>query len=259
MRLVNKCGIITAAASGIGRAGAIRFAHEGAKVLVVDRDQRAAEETVAAIRATGGAAVAAIGDLTQEDFARQIVRTCQEEFGGVDFLWPNAGHPGAAAVEGLDLADFDLAINLNLRAALASVVEAVPLMRQRGGGSVLFTASTSGLVGSPVSPVYSAAKFGIVGLMKSLSKRFGRDGIRFNAVCPTATDTPMLRVFVKQPDDEAAQNEDVEELVKKRATGNAFGRTAKPEEIASAALFLISDEASFITGVALPIDAGATA
>ncbi len=259
MRLANKCGIITAAASGIGRAGALRFSREGANVLVVDRDGAAAEETVSIIRAAGGTAVAAVGDLTQEAFARGIVHTCKEEFGGIDFLWPNAGHPGAAAVEGLDLADFDLALNLNLRAAFASVIEATPLMRQRGGGSVLFTASTSGLVGSPVSPVYSAAKFGIVGLMKSLSKRFGKDGIRFNAVCPTATDTPMLRVFVKRPDDEATKHEDAEELVKKRATGNAFGRTATPEEVASAALFLISDEASFITGVALPIDAGATA
>ncbi|WP_198088403.1 SDR family NAD(P)-dependent oxidoreductase [Variovorax sp. E3] len=259
MRLANKCGIITAAASGIGRAGAVRFAREGAKVLVVDRDKHMAQDAVSEIRASGGTAVAVIGDLTQESFARQIVHSCCKEFGGVDFLWPNAGHPGAAVVEGLDLAEFDLAINLNLRSALASVVEAIPIMRQRGGGSVLFTASTSGLIGSPVSPVYSAAKFGIVGLTKSLSKRYGKEGIRFNAVCPTATDTPMLRVFVKRPDDAATKDEDVEELVKKRATGNAFGRTARPDEVASAALFLVSDEASFITGVALPIDAGATA
>jgi len=259
MRLAGKCGIITAAASGIGRAGALRFASEGARVLVVDRDPDTAQQTVSAVRAAGGTALEVIGDLTQESFARRIVHICKEEFGGVDFLWPNAGHPGAAAMETLDLADFDLAINLNLRAALASVVEAVPLMRQRGAGSILFTASTSGLVGSPVSPVYSAAKFGVIGLAKSLAKRLGKDGIRVNALCPTATDTPMLRVFVKRPDDEATQGQDPEELIRKRTTGNAMGRTARPEEVANAALFLISDEASFITGVALPIDGGATA
>lgn len=259
MRLQNKCGIVTAAASGIGRAGAVRFAREGASVVVVDIDQPKAEQTAAEIRAAGGRAIAVTGDLTQESFARGIVHACKEEFGGVDFLWPHAGHPGAAAIEGLDLADFDLSLNLNVRAALASVIEAIPLMRERGGGSVLFTASTSGLVGSPISPVYSVAKFGIVGMAKSLAKRYGKDGIRFNVICPSATDTPMLRVFVKRPDNEATKDMDAEELVQKRAGVNVFGRTARPEEIANAALFLLSDEASFITGAALPVDAGVTA
>lgn len=259
MRLAGKRGIITAAASGMGRAGAVRFAREGASVLVVDLDKARAEEVVAEIRAGGGRAVARAGDLCEEAFSRSIVHDCKDEFGGVDFLWAHAGCPGPAAIEGLDLKDFDLAINLNMRTALASVSEVVPLMRAQGGGSVLFTASSSGLVGSPFSPVYSAAKFGIVGLTRSLAKRYGKDGIRFNVVCPGTTDTPMLRVFVARPDNEATKGQDPEELVAKRGGVNALGRMGQPAEIANAALFLISDEASFVTGAALPVDAGVTA
>jgi NAD(P)-dependent dehydrogenase (short-subunit alcohol dehydrogenase family) len=259
MRLAGKRGIVTAAASGMGRAGAVRFAREGASVLVVDLDEARAEQVVDEIRAAGGRAAARAGDLCDEAFSRAIVHACKDEFGGVDFLWAHAGYPGPAAVEELDLRDFDLTINLNVRTALASVAEAVPLMRAQGGGSVLFTASSSGLVGSPFSPVYSAAKFGIVGLSRSLAKRYGKDGIRFNVVCPGTTDTPMLRVFVARPDNEATKGQDPEELVAKRGGVNALGRVGRPEEIANAALFLLSDEASFVTGAALPVDAGVTA
>lgn len=259
MRLQGKTGIITAAASGMGRAGALRFAREGASVVVVDLDAAKARATVEEIRAAGGKATALAGDLCDETFSRRIVHACKEEFGGPDFLWAHAGHPGPAAIEDLDLKDFDLALNLNVRTALASVAEAIPLMRERGGGSVLFTSSSSGLVGSPFSPVYSVAKFGIIGLTRSLAKRYGRDGIRFNVVCPGTTDTPMLRVFVARPDNPATQGQDPEDLIVKRGGINALGRVAQPEEIANAALFLISDEASFVTGAALPVDAGGTA
>lgn len=259
MRLAGKAGIVTAAASGMGRAGALRFAREGASVAVVDLDHDKAHQTVSQIRAEGGRAIPLVGDLCDEAFARRIVHACKEEFGGPDFLWAHAGHPGPAAIEGLHLKDFDFTINLNIRAALASVIEAIPLMRARGRGSILFTSSSSGLVGSPFSPVYSVAKFGVIGLSRSLAKRYGRDGIRFNVVCPGTTDTPMLRVFVARPDSEAAKGQDPEDLVAKRGSVNALGRMAQPEEIANAALFLISDEASFITGAVLAIDAGVTA
>jgi len=259
MRLANKNGIVTAAGSGMGRAGAVLFAREGASVAVVDLDKEAAEGVVAEIKAAGGKAFGIAGDLTDEAFARTIVHATVERFGALDFVWNHAGHPGPAAVEDLDFAKFDLAMNLNLRSAFVTTATAIPFLRQRGGGSILFTASTSGIVGSPFSPTYSAGKFAIVGLSRSLAKRYGGQNIRFNVVSPGSMDTPMLRVFVARPDQASTQGMDPEELALKRGGANAMGRIGKPIEVANAALFLLSDEASFITGANLPVDGGSTA
>ena len=259
MRLASKIGIVTAAASGMGRAGALRFAAEGAAVAVVDRDEAGAAAVAAAITAAGGRALALAGDLREDAFARAIVTRTVAAWGGLDFVWNHVGHPGPAAIEGLDLADFDLAMDLNVRTVLVTTIAALPELRARGGGALLFTASTSGLTGSQFSPIYNIAKFGIVGLVHGLAKRYAKEGIRVNAVCPGPTDTPMLRVFVARPDSQLPAGETPESLVKKRGGQVPMGRPAQPEEVANAALFLISDEASYITGVALPVDGGATA
>ncbi len=259
MRLANKIGIVTAAASGMGRAGALRFAAEGAAVAVVDRDAAGADAVAGEITAAGGRALAIAGDLREDDFARAIVARTARHWGGLDFVWNHVGHPGPASIEGLDLADFDLAMDLNVRTVLVTTIAALPELRARGGGALLYTASTSGLTGSQFSPVYNIAKFGIVGLVHGLSKRYAREKIRVNAVCPGPTDTPMLRVFVARPDSQLPPGETAETLVKKRGGQVPMGRPARPEEVANAALFLISDEASYITGVALPVDGGATA
>ena len=259
MQLENKVGIVTAGASGMGRAGAIRFAREGAAVAVVDINSDNARNTVDEIARAGGRAVALCGDLCDEAFARRIVHDTVKRFGGLGFLWNHAGHPGPSLFEGLDLKDFDAAINLNIRSAVATTSEAIPFLRKRGGGSVLFTASGAGLQGSPFSPVYSVVKFGVVGLAKSLAKRYGRERIRFNVLCPGTTDTPMLRVFVARPDDASTQGQDPESLIVKRGGNNPLGRIARPEEVANCALFLLSDEASYVNGVAMPIDGGSTA
>jgi len=259
MRLANKIGIVTAAGSGMGRAGALRFAEEGAAVAVVDVNGDAANAVVQRIADAGGKAIALVGDLTGDDFARDIVRQTARQFGGLDFVWNHVGTPGPASVEGIDWKDFEFAITLNVRTVLVTTEAALPELRARGGGALLFTASTSGLVGSPYSPVYNIAKFGVVGLVKGLAKRYGAEKIRVNAVCPGTTDTPMLRVFVARPDSQMPPGETPETLVVKRGGLNPMRRVAQPEEIANAALFLISDEASFVNGVALPVDGGATA
>ena len=259
MRMQGKVGLVTAAASGMGRAGAILFAREGAAVGVVDIDEAGAQGVVEEIKRAGGRAIAIAGDLREDDFAREIVRRTAKEFGGLDFAWNHVGHPGPASVEGLDMKDYELAMDLNVRTVLVTTEAALPEMRARGGGSLLFTASTSGLQGSPYSPVYSAAKFGIVGMVKALGKRYAKEKIRVNCVCPGTTDTPMLRVFVARPDQQRTLGQDPEMLVQQRGGLNPMGRVGRPEEIANAALFLLSDEASFITGVALPVDGGATA
>jgi NAD(P)-dependent dehydrogenase (short-subunit alcohol dehydrogenase family) len=255
----GKNGIVTAAASGMGRAGAIRFAAEGASVGVVDVDEAGVAAVVAEIEAAGGRAKGIVADLTDEAESRRIVRETANAFGGLDFVWNHVGHPGPAAFEDLDMRDFDHAINLNLRTVITTTETAIPEMRARGGGALLFTASTSGLQGSTFSPVYSVAKFGVIGLVRALAKRYAGDNIRVNAICPGPTDTPMLRVFVARPDQQSTSGMDKEELVRSRGGQTPMGRPGKPDELANAALFLLSDEASFVTGAALPVDGGATA
>ncbi len=259
MRMANKIGLVTAAASGMGRAGAITFAREGACVAVVDLNKAGAESVAHDITSAGGRAIALSGDLRDDNFARDIVKRTVAEFGGLDFAWNHVGHPGPSMVEGLDMKEYELAMDLNVRTVFVTTTYAIPELRARGGGALLFTASTSGLTGSTYSPIYSAAKFGVIGMVRSMAKRYGHENIRVNAVCPGPTDTPMLRVFVARPDSQLPQGETAESLVVKRGGNNPMQRVAKPQELANAALFLLSDEASFVNGVALAVDGGATA
>ncbi len=256
MRMAGRRGIITAAASGTGRAAALMFTREGAAVCVVDRDGDKAEAVVGDIRNAGGNAFAVGADLSDDAAARDIVATTVREFGGIDFLWNHLGIPGPAAVEDLDMAQWDSAIDLNLRSQFITTGAALTEMKKAHRGSILFTSSVSGLVSSPWSPVYGAAKAGIIGLAQSLARRYGSFGIRVNAICPGPIDTPMLRVFVDRPDQPHTKGMDVEDLVGKVATVTALGRVAQPEEIARAALFLLSDDASYVTGIAMPVDGG---
>ncbi len=143
-------------------------------------------------------------------------------------------------------------MDLNVRSVFWTTGRAIPELRKRGGGSILFTASIAGLIGSPFSPVYSAAKWGVNGMMASLAGRLAADNIRVNSVCPGPIDTPMLKVFMGRPDQET--DREANQAMMEKLT--PLGRVGRPEEIANAALFLLSDEASFITGVALPVDGG---
>ena len=259
MRLNGRIGVVTAAGSGMGRAGALRFAREGASVGVVDVNTEAVERVVTEIVEAGGRATGIVADLLQDEDARRIIDETADAFGGLDFVWNHVGHPGPAAVEGVDWAAYELAMDLNVRSVIVTTEAAIPRLRERGGGALLFTASVSGLIGSRMSPIYSAAKFGVNGFMKALALRLAPDNIRVNSVCPGPIDTPMLRVFVKRPDQKGTEDVDVEDLIYQRQSRVPMGRPGKPEEIANAALFLLSDEASFVTGVALPVDGGATA
>lgn len=252
MRLENKIALISAAASGMGRAGALLFAREGAKVAAVDIDRAGAEAVAGEIRAAGGEAAAIAADLSRDGESRRIVDAAVDAFGGLDVLWNHVGHPGPGRVEGVDMDDYALAMDLNLRSVLVTTTQALPALRARGGGAILFTASIAGLAGSPFSPIYSAAKFGVVGLMQSMACRYGPEGIRVNAVCPAPIDTPMLETFMLRPDTQGDR-----EANRERMKGAIpLGRTGRPEEVANAALFLCSDEASFVNGVALPVDGG---
>jgi NAD(P)-dependent dehydrogenase (short-subunit alcohol dehydrogenase family) len=257
-RLAGRSGLITAAGSGMGRAGAVLFAREGAAVAVVDRDEAAAARVVDELRRGGAKALAICGDLTDDTFAREAVDRTASEFGGLDYVWNHAGHPGPSAFEDVDMGLYALAMDLNVRAAVVVAGAAIPHLRKRGGGSIVFTASGAGLVASPFSPVYSAAKFGVVGLTRALAKRYGKENIRCNAICPGAVDTPMLREFQKRPD-APPSDKDVESVIKQFGAANPMGRNGLPEEIAAAALFLTSSEASYVNGAVLAVDGGMTA
>ncbi len=255
MRLKGKNALITAAASGIGRAAAVLFAREGAAVAVADIDKGRIGDTLAEIKGAGGRGHGIPCDLTGDADSRRIVHEAVDALGGLDILWNNVGHPGPGRVEGIHMDDYDMAMTLNVRSVLITTSEAIPAMRARGGGSILFTSSIAGIYGSPFSPVYSAAKFGVTGLTKSLALRLAADNIRVNCVCPAPIDTPMLDLFMGRPDVEANKHENLARM--KQAV--PLGRVGTPLEVAHAGLFLASDEASYITGVSLPVDGGYTA
>lgn len=252
MRLKNKRAIVTAAGSGMGRAGCILFAREGASVVVVDIDEAGARGTADAVKAAGGTAHVIVADLLEADECQRIVHDGAKLLGGLELLWNHAGMPGPAEVEGIDLDQYDKAMALNVRSGFLSTGAAVKYMRDAGGGSILFTASVAGLVGSMMAPVYSGAKFGVVGMVMSLAQRFAADKIRVNALCPGLTDTPMLPKFVNRNNDPSVQ----EENTRKLNAAIPMGRPGRPEELAHAALWLLSDDASYVTGIALPVDGG---
>jgi NAD(P)-dependent dehydrogenase (short-subunit alcohol dehydrogenase family) len=255
MRLPNKLAIVTAAASGMGRAGVELFLREGAKVAAVDVNAEALAALKADASAKGHDIVTVQADLSQTEQMKSSINDAAAALGGLDILWAHAGIPGPGGIENLDLPAYDQAIALNVTSAALAAGEAIKHMRQRGGGSIVFTASVSGLVGSMFSPVYSAAKFAVVGLTKSLAQTFAPDNVRVNVVCPGLADTPMKIGFTGRSGDAQVAEANQARLL----ASVPMGRLCKAEEAAHAVLWLASDDASFVTGVALPVDGGFTA
>lgn len=255
MRLANKLAIITAAASGMGRAGVEFFLREGAKVAAVDVNAEALTQLKADMKAKGYELITIQADLSKTEQMKSSINDAATALGGVDILWAHAGTPGPAGVENLDLKAYEFAMSLNVTSATLGAGEVIQYMRRRGGGSVIFTSSVSGIVGSMMSPIYSAAKFAVVGLTKSLAQAFAADQVRVNVICPGLADTPMKLGFTGRSGiaAEAAANET------KLLTAVPMGRLCKVEDVANAALWLASDESTFVTGVALPVDGGFTA
>lgn len=253
MRLEGKLAIVTAAASGMGRAGVERFVREGARVAAIDINPDALD--VLAKEFGRDRVIPITADLSTADGARDSIDQAAAALGGADILWAHAGMPGPASVEDLDLVAYERAIALNITSAALGAGRVAPHMRRRGGGAIVFTSSISGLVGSMMSPIYSAAKWGVVGLGKSLALAMAPDNIRVNVVCPGLADTPMKTGFTGRSGDpaEAAANE------AKIVASVPMGRLVKAGEVADAVLWLVSGEASFVTGVALPVDGGFTA
>ena len=255
MRLKNKLALITAAASGMGRAGCEVFAREGATVFAVDIDEARLKEVVGAVEAAGGKAFGLVANLLDPQTCRGVVAEAVAKLGGLDIVWNHAGVPGLRDVENLDLDEYAKSMDLNVRTSLVISGAAIPHLRQRGGGSVVFTASTAGLVGASVSPVYSAAKFAVVGMAKSLALRYATEKMRFNVVCPGPIETPMFPQFF----DPNASKEAAAEAQARTIAAIPMARMGQAIEVANAAAWLASDEASFVTGIAMPVDGGWTA
>jgi NAD(P)-dependent dehydrogenase (short-subunit alcohol dehydrogenase family) len=255
MRLKNKRAIITAAASGMGRAGCEVFAREGATVFAVDMDEARLNDVVKSLEAAGGKAYGMVANLLDPDVCARVIEEAAARMGGIDVLWNHAGIPGLRDIENLDLGEYAKSMDLNIRTGLIMAGKAIPHMRKSGGGSIVFTASTAGLVGASVSPVYSAAKFAVVGMGKSLALRYALEKIRVNVVCPGPIETPMFPQFF----DPNASKEAAAEAQARTLAAIPMARMGQAIEVANAALWLASDEASFVTGIALPVDGGYTA
>ncbi len=254
MRLKDKVAVITAAGSGSGRAGSILFAREGAKVVVGDIDPRGGEQTVKMAKEAGGEAFFVPVDCGKVADMRKLIDATMQKYGRLNILWNHAGIPGPGTLETTEEESFDRAMAINVKGCFFATKFAVPPIKQSGGGTILFTSSVSGLRASPWSHSYSLAKGGLVTLTMSLAVYLAPHKIRVNCICPGSIDSPMIRVFIDRSGN--LKGEALENAVRENAKKAPLNRMAKPEEIAQLALFLASEESSFITGAAIPIDGG---
>ncbi|MGW3566096.1 SDR family NAD(P)-dependent oxidoreductase [Streptomyces sp. NPDC000941] len=240
--------VVTGAASGIGRATALGFAREGARVVVADLDRSGAENTVKEIDAAGGAALAVAGDLSDQQIVDTVVDRTMEAYGRLDVLVNNAGiMDRMSAVGETDDAEWERVIRINLTAPFLLTRAVLPHMLAAGRGSIIFTASEAGLRGSAAGAAYTASKHGIVGLVKNLAVMYRGQGIRANAVAPGPTATNIQ----VDAGPEAHGPAVVGPLI-----GATMGRHGTAEEQAVTLVFLASDAASFINGAVLPVDDG---
>ena len=253
MRLAGKAAVLTGASTGIGRACALRFAREGARLVLADVQARAGEALAREIERDGGTACFLRPDVSRREDNERAVDLCAELYGRVDVVFCNAGVtlPKPLPDSGDD--EIERLLAVNLMGPIHAARRAIPrMLAQPDGGAILFTASKTGLVAQTDSPVYCASKGAVVMLAKALALDYATRGIRVNALCPGIIDTPMLRQFADaMPDPAAAWAE--------YSAAQPMGRLGTAEECAAAAVWLVSDEASFVTGVALPVDGGFTA
>jgi len=248
-QLRGKVAILTGPGSGIGRATAELFAREGACIVVADLSAERAAQTVAAIRALGGDAVAIQVDVSVAEDIAALVSQTMAAWGRIDILHNNAGiSMNPTPIEQIEDAFFDRIIAVNLRSVHLGVKHVVPHMKRQGGGVILNTGSTSGIRPRPGASAYSASKGAVIALTKALALELAPFGIRVVSINPFATDTPMLQAQLSTQDSEQARQE--------RVAAIPLGRLLEADDVAQAALFLASDAAEMVTGTAFEIDGG---
>ncbi len=252
MKLKGKVALITGAATGIGRAAALLFAKEGAQVVIADINEKDAGETVQTIKKDGGAAFFTYVNLLNIIEVEKMVKTAVAAYGKLHIFYHNAGVAGPGRIESTTEEAYDQIMDLHVKAGFFGAKFAAPEIKKAGGGSILFTGSGLGLRPSSQSPAYSVSKAGLLMLTRTLAVSLAKDGIRVNAVCPgPISSTPLWQGVL-------ARNPEIvpEAYTQMNIQSRPIKRLGTPEEMAQAALFLVSPEASYITGVALPVDGG---
>lgn len=253
-RLENRIAVVLGAGSGMGAAVATRFASEGARVYVCDRDAQSAEAVAFSITNRGGQASGVCVDATSIPSIDTLMKAIDKDHGVLHMFHSQVGMPGAPGIDVTE-DEFNLSIDVNIKSAFFPVASAMPLLKRASGkASVILVASTAALVGSPFSPLYSLTKGALVSYVRSLALVVAADGVRVNAICPGPIDTPMLpQFFGREP------GANISDLMDAFVAAIPMQRPGTPDEIAGAAAFLASDDAGFITGIALPVDGGQTA
>jgi NAD(P)-dependent dehydrogenase (short-subunit alcohol dehydrogenase family) len=246
----DKSVLITGAARGIGRATADAFAAAGARVALLDQDSDAVHAVADGLRAAGRSAHALVADVASSSEVNRATDECLAICGGLDVLVANAGISFARAIEEYTDDEWNRVLAVNLSGAFYSVRAAVPALK-RSRGSIVLVSSMTGLVGQARGAAYDASKGALIAITRSLSLELTPHGVRVNCVCPAGVDTPLMRSW-------AATLPDPEQVLHQQAEMHLLKRMATAEEIASAILFLASPAASFITGIALPVEGGAT-
>lgn len=247
-RLEGKVAIVTAGGSGIGAATARRFAREGARVVIADLSGTRAGEIAGEITRDGGNARWLKMDASDPEGVQAALRLATDSWGRLDVMFNNAGMGTAEPLETMTLETWNRTLAVTLTSAFLGIKYCVPIMRRQGGGSIVNTASISGIGGDYGMPAYNAAKAGVINLARAAALENARHRIRVNCVCPGATNTRVSQLL---------GGKDAEGF-KRRLGDNPIGRIGEPEEIANAVLFLASDEASFITGTTIVADGGLT-